>query len=345
MYIADLLADDHAIDNVFIRNTIADTHAGRQNLGVGTRINNTSLGFHRFDGRNRLTLIAQLKIRIVLENQNVVLLCKLQQLTAALQRHGTSGRVLEGRDNIDELNTLSGGKNLLQLVHTHAFVIHRNTLEVRAEAAERIECADKARPLTDNGVALVNHRLGKQADGLLAASRDNQLIVIRADIVFFPHALFRQVAQRLIAFGHAILQCCRSFICKNLRTNLRHFLFGQRRCIRLARRKCNDLRICEDLKNFTDCRRLHFRNMAGNFVFHNQSLLSYISSASFPLTENKTFLVDFITIQRFLQPHGWFSCEFFKNISWFSAHNAGKKQWVSRRHEPDVCDSDILPAS
>ena len=268
MYVADLLADNHAVDDLLRRDAVTQTHARRQYLGVRTAVDDTAFGVHGLDGRNKLTLIAQFKVRIVLDNQDVILLCHREQLLAALERHGAAGRVLESRDDIDELDVRRGLKQFLELVHAHALVVHRDAHQLGIHAAESVERADEGRVLADDDIARIEHNLREQADRLLSAGGDEDIIVVRTDVVLLLHALCSQLAQLRIALGRAILQRNVRLVEEDLRADLRHFLIRKRYRIRRTGGKGNHRRVNQYLEDLTDCGRLHRRNMVCDFIFH-----------------------------------------------------------------------------
>jgi len=68
-----------------------------------------------------------------------------------------------------------------------------------------LECTQKCRLLNGHVIARIDEDLAKEIQGLLGAVRDQDLIRVNVEPVL-GHHLRDQLAQRLIAFGRAVLK-------------------------------------------------------------------------------------------------------------------------------------------
>ena len=128
-------------------------------------------------------------------------------MLTALQRKRYASGILEGRDRIDELNIPLTLERILQIIHAHSLIIHRNsdqsTAVIRANGIER---ANKAWIFADYSVPLIQKSLCVGLDSLLRTGGDQDSIAITEGLIFFTHPLFQCLLQRRIALTNPILQ-------------------------------------------------------------------------------------------------------------------------------------------
>jgi len=74
--------------------------------------------------RQRLALVAEQPVWVVLEDQQLALVCDLDEASPARERHRHAARVLKVRDRVDELRAaalaLERVEQILQLIDAHA---------------------------------------------------------------------------------------------------------------------------------------------------------------------------------------------------------------------------------
>ena len=81
----------------------AEAEPGREDLRERAEVDHVLAAVERVERRQRLALVAQQAVGIVLEHEDLALLGDLDQPAAAIQGHRHAGRVLERRDRVDEL--------------------------------------------------------------------------------------------------------------------------------------------------------------------------------------------------------------------------------------------------
>ena len=172
----------------------------------GAEVHDQALRVHALERRQILSLEAEVAVGIVLNGRDLIFGDDVHELLAALQRPGTPARVLEIRDDINELDILCRGKNLIQFLHDHAVFIGRNLDKVRLILTEGIDGAQIARALENDHIAGIQEELADKVKALLAAGGQNDLIRVNLDIVFLQHALGNLLSQRSPAVGGTVLQ-------------------------------------------------------------------------------------------------------------------------------------------
>ena len=91
-------------------------------------------GVQRVERRQRVALVAQQAVGVVLEHQQLALAGHLHEPPAPGQRHRHPGRVLEVGDRVDELRPPALGceavEGALELVDRHPLLVHVDLLDV-----------------------------------------------------------------------------------------------------------------------------------------------------------------------------------------------------------------------
>ena len=132
-----------------------------------------------------------------------------------------------------------------------------------------IDAADEGRKLHDDRVAGVAEDVRRQGKTLLSAGGDNQVIKLAADAKLFFQPLPCGLAQRGIAFGHAVLQTGQGLLLKNTRGDFADFLHGNGLVGGASGRKCDDFGMrCGVFQNFADRRRTNIGNTIRKMILH-----------------------------------------------------------------------------
>ncbi len=215
-----LLAALHLVEDRRRRDRPAEPHPGRQDLGERAGVDH-ELVVERVERRQRVALVAQHPVRVVLHDQQLALARDPDQRVAALQRHRHPGGVLEGRHGVQEFRApalaLERVQRGLELTDPHPVVVEGDLHDLGLVGAERRDRARVRRRLGDDHVAGIDQRLAEEVDRLLAAGRDEQ--VRRSDPhVLGGHHLDDAVLDHLRAVGRPVLQRPRA----RLRRDLAH---------------------------------------------------------------------------------------------------------------------------
>ena len=119
-----LLADVHLLEHRPRADAPAQPHARREDLRERAEVDDEVAAVERVERRQRLALVAQQAVRVVLEDEQLALADDLDEALAARQRHRRPGRVLERRDGVDELRPLAlarqARERVLEDVDAHA---------------------------------------------------------------------------------------------------------------------------------------------------------------------------------------------------------------------------------
>ena len=151
----------------------------------------------------------------------------------------------------------------------HALFVHLDAHDVCAVNPHGIDAADEGRKLHDDRVAGVAEDVRRQGKTLLSAGGDNQVIKLAADAKLFFQPLPCGLAQRGIAFGHAVLQTGQGLLLKNTRGDFADFLHGNGLVGGASGRKCDDFGMrCGVFQNFADRRRTNIGNTIRKMILH-----------------------------------------------------------------------------
>ncbi len=140
-------------------------HGLRERRGI-----HHALGVQREHRRQRFAAEAQLHVRVVLEHDEVVLACQLQQRLALDQREGVAGGVLEVGDDVGELRphgrcTLSG-EQPREGVGVDAVGCQLHRMHTRPPRAQREQGTVVGGALHDHVVPLAHQLLEQKRVGL-----------------------------------------------------------------------------------------------------------------------------------------------------------------------------------
>ena len=220
------------------------TIAGSQNLGEGAQINDQALGVQALQSGHVFTFETQLAIGVILNDGNFVLVDNLHELMTAIQIPGTAGGVLEIGDDIDHLDLLGGGQNLLQLFHNHAAIIGGNFNELGLASLESVHGAQIGGAFQQHHIAGVQEHAGGEIQTLLAAGGDQNMIRVRVDVILGQHSLSDLLTQTGEPFGAGILQSNAAVLFQNCLGCSDHLLNGKQLGCGHTAGKRNNIGLC-----------------------------------------------------------------------------------------------------
>ena len=184
----------------------AQTVAGRQDLGEGAKEDNEALGVHALERGQVLALEAELAIRVILNDGDLVLVDDVHELLAALERPGAAGRILEVGDDVDHLDVLGRGKHFLELFHDHAVAVGGDGDKVRLAGLESVQSAKVGRALDNDDIALVAENTRRVIQTLLRAGGHEDVVSAGLDVELCFHAVGDLLTEVLEAVGAGVLE-------------------------------------------------------------------------------------------------------------------------------------------
>ena len=266
VHISGLLGDGERHSERLVEHEEAQSERRGHHLGKAACIQDAAFGVHRLDGRHVLAGKAQLAVRVVLKNGDIVLAREFVHLFTLFERGRDAGRVLEGRDRVQQLGLGVRLESGLERIRIHAVLLHRNADQLGAIRTECVQAADKGRVLGQNDIAFVYQNLGGQVGALLTAGQDEQLIVLEIKTLCAGEVVLHRIAQRRVALGQTVLQnrdrCVLHDVCDDVR-NLGH---REGLCGRVAAAKRDHVRVRAELEQLTDGRAVHIAHTVGNFI-------------------------------------------------------------------------------
>ena len=174
------LAEVELVEHGPRRGAPAQAQPGREDLRERAEVDHELAAVERVQRRQRLALVAQHPVRVVLEHEQLAAARDLDQPAAALERHRHPRGVLERRHRVDELRRAARGVEALELgleqVDVHAVLVHADLHDVGLVGDEHRHRAGIRRALGDHDVARVDQRLADEVDHLLAAGGHEQVV-------------------------------------------------------------------------------------------------------------------------------------------------------------------------
>ena len=208
--VGPLLDHHHLLDQLGRADDPRHARAGRQYLGEGAGIDDAPALIHREDGRHMLSVVAEVSVGIVLEDDEVVFLGDLEQLCAALFGERRSRRVLEVDDRIDEFYIMSVFAPLLddlrQQVDAESVLVAWHGEEARAAVAHRVQRPRVRGALDDDRIAVVEQHGTEKVHPLLRTGGDQHLVGFCLTAHAGGHPLCDIFLERFIAVRGAVLQ-------------------------------------------------------------------------------------------------------------------------------------------
>ena len=184
----------------------AKTVAGREDLGERAEEDNKALGVHALERGQVFALKAELTVRVILNNGDLVLVDDLHELFAALERPGAAGRILEVGDDVDHLDILRRGEYLFQLFHDHAVAVGGDGNKVRLTGLECVQCAEIGGALNDDHIALIAEHARGIVQALLRAGGHEDVISSGFDVELRFHAVSDLLTEVLKTVGAGVLE-------------------------------------------------------------------------------------------------------------------------------------------
>jgi len=163
----------------------AHAKAGRDDFGEARDLDAVVAIAQCEQRRRRGRLEPEFPVRVVFEDEGLVLPRELQQFVAPLQRECAARRVLVRGDAVDELSPLPLVGELLEFggkdFGAHAVLVHRNRHLVRAEGADGAHAAGEVRAFDHDVVASVEQGFADHANGMGRAARDDDVVARHRD--------------------------------------------------------------------------------------------------------------------------------------------------------------------
>ena len=270
--VAELFAHGRLGQQRARRNHPAHTQAGAQYLAEAAAMRQQlAAARHRLAqrqqaGRRRFAEV-QITIRVVLDDQGLVLHRQFQHAAAALgAQHGATG-VAKGRDQVDELGSVLGDQRF-QAVHLHAVAVDRRADQIGAVQAEALDRREKGRTFDDHLVARVDQRLAQQVQRLLAAGGDDQLLGRQIGHALARHERGQLLAQGVVALGRTVLQRRARLFSQGLIDRGLYALDVKHRAVGETAGEADDAGLAQQLEQFTDGRGFNQVQAVGKFNGH-----------------------------------------------------------------------------
>ena len=134
-----------------------------------------AVGGERAEARQRLAAVAELAVRVVLEQPEPAALGDRGQRDAPLQRQRASGRVVERRDRVEHPRAVARRRGS-DRVGVEAVVVARDRHHARARERERLQRGEVRRLLDEHDVARLDQHGRGERQRLLRAAADQHLV-------------------------------------------------------------------------------------------------------------------------------------------------------------------------
>ena len=199
--------------------------------------------------------ITQTAVRVVLDDDEVVFVRKLEQALAALGRHGHTTGILEIRNGVEELQprvVLANAFELfLEQVRAHALIVEGNRADVGLVSRESLQRTEVRGTLGDDDVAGVAERLRNEIERLLSTRRNDDVLGLVPDA-----EVANEVAEHLRRFEQAVRATVleRNGLIVDCRFGrLAHGALGQKRYVGHAACKRDDIITLRSGEQQPDC--------------------------------------------------------------------------------------------
>ncbi len=196
-----------------------------------------------------VAFVAQLAIGIVFHDGNAVLVGEKNQLVATAFGQGDSGGILEVRQDVHEFRT--SAETGIELIGEQAVVVDGDRNVLRAVNVEGLQCAQVGGSFDEDAVAAINEELADEVEGLLGTGCDENVFRSGDDAIAGKVA-GNHFAQRLIAFGGAVLQGLGPVVGENLVAGFFEALHGEDVWRGQAAAEGDNFRLLRNFQEFTD---------------------------------------------------------------------------------------------
>ncbi len=248
-------------DHVWRRHNPSQTQSRRQGFRKRAQVNHVAdvvsvvaaqvLPIEHDQRRKVLALIAELAIRIVLDDWDSIAVGQQNQFVAAAFSERRPARVLEVRQHVHELWPQS--QRRFQLLGAKAVIVTRHAHVLRAIHIEGLQSSKIGGRFDQHAVTGVDQQLADQIQRLLRAGGDHHVLGLRLHAV--PGRVARDhFPQRLVAFGRAVLEGQARLLVQDLVTSFTKALSRENLRGGQAAGKRNDFGVLSNLQELADGR-------------------------------------------------------------------------------------------
>ena len=195
----------------------------------------------------------QVAIRIVFHHNGLVLHSQLQHAQTACQAQGGTAGVAKSWNEVDQFGAVLDDQGF-ELIHLHALRINGHAHDLGAVQTKTLDGRQKSGRFHQGHIVGVKQGFGDQIQGLLASGGDNQTFRRQVFNAFGGHECSQLFAQRVVAFGGAVLQGSTGFLRERLSAGLANALDVKHGAVRKASRKTDDAGLAQQLEKFTNGR-------------------------------------------------------------------------------------------
>jgi hypothetical protein len=186
----------------------------------------------RPQGGRRLPLEAQQRVRVVLHDEEIVFLSDLEELEPTLRAQGHPRRVLEVRDDVEELDALARaltrGDALAEGLGDQSVLVHRDVDDLGLGGGEGAECPHVGGRFGEHDVTGVEQDPADEVQGLLTAHGHDD-VVRRGGDADEAHDLADLLTEPRVTLAAAVVQGHGTALEHELAQHLPHRIEGQRR--------------------------------------------------------------------------------------------------------------------
>ena len=196
------------------------------------------------DRRQLFAAVAQIPVRVVLQDEHVVLAAQFSQPLPPFSRQRLARRVVEGRNDIDHLGMVFLHLPLCVVGHDAVFVrFHGDAMSLKH--FKNLDAVDKGRRFDEDDVARIDDDLTEKVHRFQAAVDDHDVVRFGMDALRFQEDTGHDVAQILQADGIVVLQRFQTALVprQHVVCNFPHDIDGQGLHGRRAAAEGNYLRI------------------------------------------------------------------------------------------------------
>ena len=193
----------------------------------------------------------EVAIRVVFYDQGLVLHRHFQHLFPALGAQQDSAGVAKCGDEIDKLRLVLGNQ-LLQLVGLNAVGVDGRADDVCAIQAKALDGGEKCGAFNNHLVAGADHGFAQQVQRLLAAGRDDQALRCQIFHALAGHEDGDLFAQRVVALGSTVLQCCAGFLAERGVDGFADAFHVKHGAVGKTAGKADDAGLAQQLEKFAD---------------------------------------------------------------------------------------------
>ena len=193
----------------------------------------------------------QVAIRVVFDNQSLVLDGHLQHLKASLSTEQSPAGVAKCGDQVDKLGLVLCDQ-FFQLVGFDAMAVDWGADQLGPVQTKALDGGQKSRPFDDHLVAGTDHGLANQIQGLLAAGGHNQMFGGNIFGALFRHEMGQLFAQGAKAFGGTVLQGRTGVLRQSCIAGFTDAFYVKHGAVRKATGKTDDAGLAQELEKLTD---------------------------------------------------------------------------------------------